>query len=145
MGGWVTGASAASPGPGAMTLGEVRAHTGYGGSGCWLVLRKKMTGMIADSQFQTTAERVSNLDRCNACGTPRSAHGIDWTCPAGTSHQTRRFGLLAGFAAILALPGIAVLTASSQTSMTPGTLAASACLVALTLLVCGLSVVIRRL
>lgn len=25
----------------------------------------------------------SNLDRCDLCGEPRSAHGPDWECPTG--------------------------------------------------------------
>lgn len=103
-----------------------------------------MSPVIADSQFQTTAEFISNLDRCNLCGAPRSTHGIDWTCSTGTSPGGKRVVLLVGLAALLALAGIAMLTASSATSMTLGTLAASACLTGLTLVVCGLSVIGRR-
>jgi hypothetical protein len=32
-------------------------------------------------QFQLLAGRMSNLDRCNRCGSQRAAHGADWNCP----------------------------------------------------------------
>jgi hypothetical protein len=35
-----------------------------------------------DRQFQNLDGRISNLDHCNRCGAPRTAHGPDWTCPA---------------------------------------------------------------
>jgi hypothetical protein len=35
-----------------------------------------------DRQFRTLDGRLSNLDHCNRCGAPRTAHGPDWTCPA---------------------------------------------------------------
>jgi hypothetical protein len=35
-----------------------------------------------DRQFQNFDGRISNLDHCNRCGAPRTAHGPDWTCPA---------------------------------------------------------------
>ena len=35
-----------------------------------------------DRQFQTLDRQLSNLDHCNRCGAPRTAHGPDWTCPA---------------------------------------------------------------
>ena len=35
-----------------------------------------------DRQFQNSDGRISNLDHCNRCGAPRTAHGPDWTCPA---------------------------------------------------------------
>ena len=34
-----------------------------------------------DRQFQNFDGRISNLDHCNRCGAPRTAHGPDWTCP----------------------------------------------------------------
>jgi MYXO-CTERM domain-containing protein len=104
-----------------------------------------MSPVIADQKFETTAGRISNLDRCNLCGSPRSAHGIDWSCSSDRSDGGKRFILFIGFAALLALAGIALLTVSSQTSMTAGTLAATACLTGITLLVCGLSISGRRL
>lgn len=103
-----------------------------------------MSPVIADPKFQTTAEYISNLDRCHRCSAPRSAHGIDWTCPPAMSYRRKHFVLFVGFAALLALAGIALLTVTSQTSMSLGTLAATACLTGLTLLVCALSVAGRR-
>jgi hypothetical protein len=34
-----------------------------------------------DRQFRTLDGQLSNLDHCNRCGAPRTAHGPDWTCP----------------------------------------------------------------
>jgi hypothetical protein len=34
-----------------------------------------------DRQFRTRDGQLSNLDHCNRCGAPRTAHGPDWTCP----------------------------------------------------------------
>jgi hypothetical protein len=104
-----------------------------------------MSPVIADSQFQTSAENISNLDRCNRCGAPRSAHGIDWTCSSDILPGSKWFVLFVGLTGVLALAGIALLTVSSKTSMTLGTLGASGCLAGLTLLVCGLILAGRRL
>ena len=103
-----------------------------------------MSPVIADSQFQTIADPISNLDRCHRCNAPRSAHGIDWECPPGIASGRKRSVMLVGFAALVALPGIALLNVSSQTRMSLGTLTASAALAVLTLLVCALSVTGRR-
>ena len=103
-----------------------------------------MSPVTAGQQFQTTTQRISNLDRCNVCHAPRSVHGTDWSCPAAPSIGKKRIVLFACFATLLALAGIALLTASSQTTTTRGTLAASACLTGITLLVCALSIAGRR-
>ena len=34
-----------------------------------------------DRQFRTRDGQLSNLDHCNRCGAPRTAHGPDWACP----------------------------------------------------------------
>ncbi len=34
-----------------------------------------------NAYFQMLAGRMSNLDRCNRCGSQRAAHGADWSCP----------------------------------------------------------------
>ncbi len=104
-----------------------------------------MSPVIADQKFETTAGHISNLDRCNLCGSPRSAHGVNWNCGPDSSDGGKRFVLVLGLAALLALAGIALLTVSSQTSMTAGTLVATACLTGITLLAFGLSVAGRRL
>lgn len=103
-----------------------------------------MSPMIADSQFQVETRHLSNLDRCNLCGGPRSAHGIDWTCSPGVSASRARSVLLVVAAGLLALAGVGLLTVTSATEMTLGTLGASACLAGLTLLVCCAAIAGRR-
>jgi hypothetical protein len=107
-------------------------------------VRKKLISMAADAQFQTTSHRISNLDRCGQCGAARSAHGIDWTCSPGTPPRNGR--LMAGVivAGLLALAGVALLTATSSTSQSLGTLGAAACLAGLTVLVCYAALISRR-
>ncbi len=46
-----------------------------------------MSSISAARRFQTWVGQPSNLDRCQRCHRPRSAHGPDWTCPAATSDQ----------------------------------------------------------
>jgi hypothetical protein len=101
--------------------------------------RKKMTSMIAETQFQTLNQRPSNHDRCKLCGAARSAHGVDWTCASGIAPSRRRFSLFIVVAGVVALAGIALLTATSMTDTTLGSLGASACLAGLTVLVCALA------
>jgi hypothetical protein len=95
-----------------------------------------MSPVLADPQFQTTAPRISNLDRCNVCGRPRSAHDFDFTCPdlAAAIGRRRYLAFVVG-ATVLALAGIGLLTASSTTSTTLGTLLAAGLLTGLTLLI----------
>jgi hypothetical protein len=104
-----------------------------------------MSPVITGAQFRTSVENSSNLDRCNRCGAPRSAHDIDRTCPSSISHGRKWFALFVGLVGLLTLAGIALLTVSSNTSMTIGTLGASGFLAGLTLLVCGLVLAGRRL
>jgi len=96
-----------------------------------------MSAMSAIPQFQTAIRQPSNLDRCNRCSSPRSAHGIDWACPRPVSVRSSRLVLLVVVAGLLALGGVAVLTVTSTTETSPGTLAASSCLTAFTLLACA--------
>ena len=100
--------------------------------------------MRAAPQFHTALGGLSNLDRCNWCGTPRSAHGIDWSCPSTGPRGGTRFVVLVVAAGILALAGVALLTASSQTPSTPGTLGASGFLAGLVVLVCTGTIIGRR-
>jgi hypothetical protein len=100
--------------------------------------------MRAGPQFQTALGGLSNLDRCNWCGTPRSAHGIDWSCPSGGVRSGARFVALVVAAGVLALAGVALLTASSQTPSTLGTLGASGFLAALVVLICTGTIAGRR-
>jgi hypothetical protein len=87
---------------------------------------------------------LSNLDRCTWCGTPRSAHGMNWSCPPGLTLRGRRAIAVVIIGGLLALTGIALLTATSATATTLGTLGAAACLAGLTVLVCCATVARRR-
>jgi hypothetical protein len=53
-------------------------------------------------QFQSDAP-VSNLDRCNRCGQPRSAHGADWSCPTARPGHAPKVLLVLG--SLMALTG----------------------------------------
>jgi hypothetical protein len=87
---------------------------------------------------------MSNLDRCTWCGSPRSAHGINWSCPSGAELRGRQSVVLVIIAGIVALTGIGLLTASSPTATTMGSLGAAAMLAGLTVLVCYATVARRR-
>jgi hypothetical protein len=87
---------------------------------------------------------LSNLDRCTWCGSPRSAHGMNWACPQGMELRGRRAVALVVVAGLVALAGIGLLTATSATATTLGTLGAAACLSGLTVLVCCATVARRR-
>ena len=103
-----------------------------------------MSPMTADPQFQVITKVISNHDRCNVCGSPRSAHGLDWRCPPGVSPIRGHAALTVCLAGVLVLGGIAWLNVTSTTPTTAGTLAASAFLTALTLLICTLILRPRR-
>lgn len=55
-----------------------------------------MSRMPAVPQFQTWIGQPSSLDRCNRCPAPRSAHGPDWSCPAGLQRRSPFAFLAAG-------------------------------------------------
>jgi hypothetical protein len=99
---------------------------------------------IADKQFQIAGRRPSNLDRCTRCGLPRSAHGIDWTCSRSAVPDPTRVVALVVIVGVLALAGVAVLTLSSSTATTAGSIGAALCLAALLILVCGVTLTGRR-
>jgi VIT1/CCC1 family predicted Fe2+/Mn2+ transporter len=109
-----------------------------------LIQREKMSPMSAIQQFQGVPRQLSNLDRCNRCGDPRSAHGLDWSCPAGVSPGSRRVLAFVLAAGLLTLAGVVLLAITSTTSTSLGSLAASVCLTGLTLLVCGVTIAGRR-
>jgi hypothetical protein len=106
--------------------------------------RKKLRAMSAIPQFQTAIRQPSNLDRCNRCGGPRSAHGIDWACPQAVSVSAARRAVLVVAAGLLALAVVVVLTVTSRTETNPGTLGAAACLAVLTLVICSAAFAGRR-
>jgi hypothetical protein len=105
--------------------------------------KRQVSPVSVDAQFQTTGRYISNLDRCNRCGRPRSAHGIDWTCSPARMTRGHNTALMALLAAMLALAGMALLATSNAISTTLDTFAVSASLVGLTLLAFALSVAIR--
>jgi hypothetical protein len=100
--------------------------------------------MLADPQFQATILHPSNLDRCNLCGRPRSAHGTDWTCPSAVIPSRAHRGLFTVAASVLAVLGGAIWALASAADITVSSLAAFACLAGLTLLVGGVTVAQRR-
>jgi hypothetical protein len=51
---------------------------------------------FAAPQFQVLAGRLSNLDRCNRCGSQRAAHGADWNCPQRLPRSSARVMLIIG-------------------------------------------------
>jgi hypothetical protein len=77
--------------------------------------------VMAAAQFQVLAGRISNLDRCNRCGSQRAAHGADWTCPQRLSSSAARIMLIIG--GVLAVAGG---TASAAAGPALNTLAALA-------------------
>jgi hypothetical protein len=94
-----------------------------------------------EPQFTTYDGQISNLDRCNRCGTFRSAHGPDWTCPASLRPVTSVIPLTAG--AVLTLTGalwLAITPDAPPRDVTvPPSLAVMALLAGITLVVMGLA------
>lgn len=105
------------------------------------------TGVRIGPQFQSSPGgpgQMSNWDRCNWCGMPRSSHGMNWSCPAGETSRGRRFVVFVGVAGVLALIGIVLLASTSQTRSTVGTLGAAVLLSGLVVLICTGTIVSRR-
>jgi hypothetical protein len=104
--------------------------------------RKKMSPMsAATGQFVTQSAQISNLDRCSLCGRPRSVHGIDWTCSAPP--RRRVAAVVTVLAGLLALAGIGFVTATTQTTLTAGTVAWAVLLAGLTVLGCAVALLGR--
>lgn len=98
-------------------------------------------------QFQVSPGspgQLSNLDRCNWCGMPRSSHGMNWSCPASDSSRGTRFAIFVSMAGALALIGIGMLAATSRTASSAGSLGAAVLLSGLVLLVCTGTITSRR-
>jgi hypothetical protein len=104
----------------------------------------KSSPVLADRQFQSAARRPSNLDRCTRCGLPRAAHGIDWTCTRSARPDPTRLVAVIVAVGILALTGVALLTLTSTTATTAGSIGAALLLAALVILICGVSLTGRR-
>jgi hypothetical protein len=67
---------------------------------------------FAAPQFQLLAGRMSNLDRCNRCGSQRAAHGADWSCPQRLPAGSARVMAIIG--ALLAVAGVTLWLAAGQ-------------------------------
>jgi hypothetical protein len=105
------------------------------------------TGARIGPQFQASPGspgQLSNLDRCNWCGMPRSSHGVNWSCPAGDTSRGKRFALFVCGAGALALIGVGLLASTSQTASSAGSLGAAVLLSGLVLLVCTGTITGRR-
>lgn len=90
-----------------------------------------------ERQFQTSG-RPTNLDRCTRCGAPRSAHGPDWSCPAGAPHNAPAIPLILG--GLLTLSGVILwVTVGANLKSGWATLGTIALLSGLTLLVMGIT------
>jgi len=99
-----------------------------------------MIPVRADPQFQVSGTHPSNLDRCNLCGRPRSAHDADWSCRAADQPRIRHIALFFTVAIVLAVLGAEVWILTSSGNVTLSSLAAFACLAGITLLVSGVIV-----
>jgi len=88
--------------------------------------------------------RLSNWDRCNWCGMPRSSHGINWSCPSAHTTRGTHFAIFVGVAGALAVIGIALLAVTSQTRSTLGSVGAAVLLAGLVTLICTGTIVSRR-
>jgi uncharacterized integral membrane protein len=95
-------------------------------------------------QFQSGPGGPANWDRCNWCGTPRSTHGADWSCASTGTSQRSRFLWSVIVAGVLALIGVVLLTLTSQTKSSLGTLGAAGLLSGLVVLICTGTIVTRR-
>jgi hypothetical protein len=95
-------------------------------------------------QFQARLGGMSNLDRCNWCGSPRSVHGIDWSCPSRAVGRGKHPVAFIAATGLVALAGVVLLTISSQTALTTGTLGASVVLAGLVVLICAVTIAGRR-
>lgn len=104
-------------------------------------------GARTGPQFQASPGspgRVSNLDRCNWCGMPRSSHGMNWSCASAEASRGRHFVTFVILAGVLALIGVGLLVATSQTASSLGTLGAAVLLSGLVLLICTGTIICRR-
>ena len=93
-----------------------------------------------DRQFQTLDGQLSNLDHCNRCGAPRTAHGPDWICPTRPARVNAAVWL--ALAIVLTAGGVtAQVFARSNQAMQNA--AAAGILAGVTLLVAAVIMVVR--
>jgi hypothetical protein len=93
-----------------------------------------------DRQFRTLDGRLSNLDHCNRCGAPRTAHGPDWTCPT----RPGRLNAAVWLALAIALTAGGVITqVSARTNQAMQNAAAAGILAGVVLLIAAVTMVVR--
>ena len=88
-----------------------------------------------DQQFQVTGRYISNLDHCNRCGAPRSAHGPDWTCPGPPAPGAAMVPLKLG--GLLTLGGLVLEMTSANPATAKSTATLLAILIGITLFIVG--------
>ncbi len=91
-----------------------------------------------EPQFERFTAYPSNLDRCNRCGAPRSAHGVDWGCAielSGRAHVA-----LFAIGGLLGVAGGALWMFSGGTSTALATLGVLGFLIGLTLTIAGVMI-----
>jgi hypothetical protein len=87
-------------------------------------------------QFQTRSAQLSNWDKCNRCGSLRSAHGADWACPVRPGRISAVIPLLVG--SLLVTVGLILrLQIAAVQAPQQAALAAGAIVLGITLVVAG--------
>ena len=76
-----------------------------------------MSSTGAAHHFQRWVGQPSNVDRCDRCHLPRSAHGPDWCCPGAVPARIATVAWIAGV--VLTLTGI-VLRVAVGSAAQPG-------------------------
>jgi hypothetical protein len=94
-----------------------------------------------EQQFRAYRDYPSNLDLCNRCGRPRSAHGPDWSCPPKPARGVAAVSLFLG--GLLTLGGL-ILQVTRGADRALAQVIAAAIFVGVTLLVAGF-IMARRL
>jgi hypothetical protein len=100
-----------------------------------------MSPTDVEPDFRTWAG-LSNLDRCNRCGSLRSAHGADWACPPASQRGVPIVLVIIG-SLLAGVGGTLLALAGATGTMAPGTLGASSFLIGVSLIVSG-AVIARR-
>ena len=93
-------------------------------------------------RFHTWVGQLSNLDRCERCHMPRSAHGADWSCPQELPREMAAIPLVVGVNLVIASIIVRVLAGSIP--QTQAMLIGDAFVLGVILIVAGLVGVGRR-
>jgi hypothetical protein len=95
-----------------------------------------MSSTNAAPRFQSWVGQLSNLDRCERCHMPRSAHGADWSCPPKPPPGVATIPLAVGINLVLAAIIVRVLAGSLDQGQ--ATLIADAFVLGVILIVAGM-------